>query len=305
MSKLNIAVSACLLGKDVRHNGGNTHNKWITRELEKFANITGFCPELAMGLGVPREPIRILENKNGKQILVNSNDGSDLSNLSDEAFKQILTEMGDMDGVIFQKKSPSCGTDGVKVYNEKGNIQKHEAGLFFKEFQRKYPFVPYIDSGRLNNTELRNEFIRKVTLFGEFKRSNSVSELQTAHQKYKYILMEFSPEVCKCLGKIAGNSVKKEFKQVKKDYIVSLNEVLSRPVTSKKQANVLFHILGYFKKSLLSVEKDQIISKINDFTSGKVPFIVPFELLMFMAKKYDQKYLLGQYYFQRHSLENI
>jgi len=151
MKKPKIAVSACLLGKKVRYNGEDTKDLFVSDILPKYFKIVPFCPELEMGLGVPREPVNLILIK-GKIKMIGIQTGKDYTIQAKKIGKIIAESLSDVDGIIFQKKSPSCGSEKVKIYVN--SIPKRTGvGIFAEIFLKMYPEVPYLDSLNLNKGE--------------------------------------------------------------------------------------------------------------------------------------------------------
>jgi uncharacterized protein YbgA (DUF1722 family)/uncharacterized protein YbbK (DUF523 family) len=308
-SKPTIAISGCLLGEPVRYNRGHSEDQWITRNLSKFVNFKSFCPEVSMGLGTPRDEIQLYykgSDKN-KLFLRSKSDKSDLTDLAHKTFKEIDKDLDDsiINGFIMMRKSPSCGHYNVKTVSEydSGPVT-HNQGIFASHLEAKNPESPFIDSGKLKNTQLREQFIKTVFAHHRLLRiKKDISSLQLFHQRYKYIIMEHSHSKVSKLGQLAANSTNLDFNQVYAKYKTLFFETFSIEPTIKTRSNVFLHLMGYLKKQLSSDEKDEILNLFEEYKKGIHSIAVPVSLLKIYIKTYNIEYLVDQYYFNPYPKE--
>lgn len=297
-----VGISSCLLGQNVRYNGGNTKDSWIVSELSSFVDFYPICPEVEMGLGTPREEIVLtLDEKTGERGLKTKNTDVDLTDKANSAYSKIFSDIHgrELDGFILMKKSPSCALSRCKAVNikEKGP-GKFVEGLFAYNLKKELPDLPKLDSGRLFNKHMRESFVKQVFAHHRFSKVEaSVSDLQEFHKHYKYILMEHSPHNLSMLGKIAANSDKKEIHIVMERYKQLLIETLQIDTDLNKRFNVLQHLFGYVKNYLNSGEKKRVLSIFEDFKDGISQYMIPVEIMNLMVHKYSVDYLTDHYYF--------
>ncbi len=301
--KPTIAVSSCLLGKLVRYDKNHCQDKWILQELSKYAELVPICPEMEMGLGVPREEIHLYFNKGEKDIvrLKNKYEGSDLTDLAEETYKRMNTTLFEksIDGFILTKKSPSCGLDNVKtIQKDDPSVVTRSVGLFAKNILENFPSTPTIDSGRILNKSLRENFLKSVFAHYRFRTlEKSPSTFQEFHKKYKYILMDHSTINLKKLGQIVADATKETLNTSLNNYYTLFFETLSLEATPKTRCNTLQHLMGYFKKNLEAHEKAEVLSLLNDYREDIVSYDVLLKYFDLLTKKYEAPYLLTQYYF--------
>lgn len=304
-----IAVSSCLLGKPVRHNGNHCEEAWLVEELSKFVDYYPLCPEVEMKLGVPRDEIHLVyENGDKNNIgLRSKKSGENLTSLAIQTYQEMNTKLSleSIDGFILTKKSPSCGLDNVKTVNlDDPNSSVPRTGLFAKFISDNYTYVPKIDSGRIRNLELREHFIKNVYAHFRFKNlDQTISGLQEFHKKYKYIIMDHSTTDLKKLGTIASNSNKLSNSQIYEEYYIQFFTTLKVLATVKKRMNTLMHILGYFKKDLEKKEKEEILLILKEFRDGILNHMTPQRVFEFLTKKHQEKYLSEQYFFSPYPKE--
>lgn len=302
MKKPKLAVSACLLGKKVRHDGGDKHDYYILDVLSKFVDLVPFCPEVEMGLGVPREPIRFVLENNEKK-LVGTKSEIDYTSLGKKIALEISKSLWDVDGIILMKKSPSCGLEKVKIYH-KGVPQNSGMGVFAETFIETYPTIPHIDSGRLVNNSLKEQFIRQVYSYYIFKTTvESVKDLQNFHKSHKYIIMEHQPAKVAVLGKIAAESKGIQFSKTKQAYHEEFFKTLNIRTTKSKKCNVFYHLMGYLKNHLNAKEKQNFIKLIEDYKKGKTNYVSVWTILKHFIEKYNITYLMDHVYFNPISYE--
>ncbi|MCP4911954.1 MAG: DUF523 and DUF1722 domain-containing protein [Oligoflexia bacterium] len=299
MEKPVLGISSCILGDNVRFDGGAKRDSWVTDKLSEHVDFKKFCPEVEMGLGVPRKPIRLVE-ESGEIKLKSIDHLIDHTPNALSTFEKYRDYFEGLDGYIFMKNSPTCGPEKLKVYKEegKGHPERKGLGIFYKWIKENFPLLPIIDSGRLNDNALRENFVKKVFAFQRFKKEVSdISSLQRFHQEYKYIFMEYRPQGPKELGQIAAGLSEQGFENNRDTYLNMMMEIMERPSALKNRKNVMFHILGYFKKDLDKEEKAQIIEMIEEYKEGETSYMAILKLLSFFSKKYSKDYLLNQKYF--------
>jgi len=297
MKKPKVAVSACLLGQNVRYNGGNTFNSYISDILPKYFEIVPFCPEIEMGMGVPRETLRLTRFAKDDIRMIGQKSEKDWTPHAKKIAKTIAASLSDVDGIIFQKKSPSCGAEKVKIFS-KGTPNANGVGIFATTFMEMYPIIPHMDSGRLMNNSFKEYFIRQIYAYFFLKNNvNSIKELQDFHKAYKFIIMEHHPGQVSILGRLCANSDKKAFEPIKKSYQKEFFSTMEMKASMGRKVNVFMHLIGYVKENLTSTEKEEFNSLVEEYKKGITTYQVVWTLLRHYIKKYDVKYLMDHIYF--------
>jgi len=302
-----LGVSSCLLGEQVRYDGGHKHDHYITDTLGRFFHFVPVCPEVGCGLPVPREAMR-LEGDPAAPRLVTSRTGIDLTERMGEYCQRTVQELENQDlcGFIFKKNSPSSGLFRVKVYGG-GMPVKTGRGLFAEAFVRHFPLLPVEEEGRLYDMNIRENFIERVFALREWKdfllEKRGMGALVEFHSRRKLQLMAHSPEIYREMGRLVAEGKSLAWAELLDRYQDMLMRALSLHATVKKNSNVLSHIMGYFKQQLTPEEKVELLEVINSYQRGLVPLIVPVTLLKHYVRKYDQEYLQKQTYLSPHPLE--
>jgi len=306
MEKITIGISTCLLGEKVRYDGGHKHDRYITGTLGQYFEWAPVCPEVGCGLPVPREAMRLVGSPEDPR-LITIRTGIDHTERMKEWAQKKLDDLAreELSGFIFKSRSPSSGMQGVKVYSESGMPSRRGAGIFARAFMERFPLLPAEDDGRLNDPKLRENFIERVFVFKRWqellKKGGAPRDLVNFHTDHKLLLMAHSPQHASILGKIVATPGKSDSKL--EAYIRTMMEGLRLIATSRKNTNVLDHIMGYFKKQLTGDEKQELLEIIGNYHKGVLPLIVPITVLNHYVRKYDEPYLKRQYYLNPHPVE--
>lgn len=308
MEKIKIGISSCLLGENVRYDGGHKWDRYITDTLGQFFEWVPVCPEVEYGLPVPREAMHLIGTPDSPH-LVTVRTGIDHTEdmLEWVAKKLKKLEKEELCGFIFKSRSPSSGISGVKVYTSSGMPGKKGAGIFGGAFTRHFPIIPVIDDGRLHNLSLRENFIERVFVYRRWKeflkKGGSVRDLISFHTEHKLIILSHSPKHFSALGQLIAAATKFKLDDLLSEYIRLFMEGLSLIATLKKNTDVLLHIMGYFKKHLSSDDKQELLEVIELYHKGYVPLIVPITLIKHYIRTFDALYLKRQYYLNPHPIE--
>lgn len=299
--KPNIVLSKCLGISACRYNGHIILDKVID-QISPFMNFVPVCPEEEIGLGTPRDPIRLVDN-NGKTELVQPKSGKVLTNKMVKYSKAKIVEYGNsIDGFILKDRSPSCGISNVKIYSSKhGMAIKKSPGMFAEKLKIAYPDLPMENEGRLSNKAIREHFLTSIftiARYREIESSNKIKVIQLFHQKHKYLLMGYNQVLMKQMGKIAANSEKKGFNTIYNEYIELLFKSLKRMPRNSSIINIYLHNFGYFKNKLNSSEKVMFLELLEKYRNKIVTQSTINHLLWAWIVRYEVEYLSNQYFFQ-------
>lgn len=308
MKAINVGVSSCLLGEKVRYDGGHKHDRYITDVLGKFFHFVPVCPEVDCGMSTPREAMRLVGDAfQPRLITIQTAEDKTPQMLAFCERKVKELEKADLCGFIFKKDSPSSGLFRVKVYNDKGMAVKNGSGLFARAVVEHFPLLPVEEEGRLNDLALRENFIERVFSYRRFKdflaNQPDVGKLVAFHTQQKLLMMAHSPSIYAQLGRLVAQTTAESLSVLLAEYEVLYMKALSHHATPKKNANVLMHAMGYFKKWLTASEKAELLEVIEQYRTQLVPLIVPITLLRHYINKYEQTYLKNQVYLSPHPSE--
>ena len=303
---IKIGVSACLLGEQVRYDGGHKHDHYITGILSPFFRFVPVCPEVGCGLPIPREAMQLEGNPDLPQLMT-IHTRIDLSEQMMTYCRSRISELegSNLCGFIFKRNSPSCGLE-VKIHSHE-NCEKNGSGLFAAAIQGHFPLLPVEDESRLNAPLIRENFLERIFTYHRWKvfmaGCPTIGSLVEFHSNHKLLLMAHCLRHYREMGSYVANAGEIERTELFRGYESQLMKAMGTIGTVKTQTNVLMHIMGYFKRQLDSDEKKELLDLLNQYHAQKLPLIVPLTLLRHYASKYDQTYLRQQLYLYPHPAE--
>jgi len=306
--QLRIGLSTCLLGENVRFDGGHKRDRFVTDTLGQFLEFVPVCPEMECGLGVPRESMRLVGKPESPRLVTNRTKIDHTERMITWARKRVQElEKEDLCGFIFKSRSPSSGMERVRVYNEKGIPEKKGVGMFARIFMEHFPLLPVEEDGRLHDIRLRENFIERIFALKRWRdlldEKRSRGRLVAFHTQHKLLILSHSQKHSRILGKLVAAAKSISPKQLYPQYQSLFMETLKLKATVKKNINVLQHMMGYFKKQLSADEKHELLETFDQYREGYIPLIVPLTLIKHYVRKYDQPYLKQQVYLNPHPIE--
>jgi uncharacterized protein YbgA (DUF1722 family)/uncharacterized protein YbbK (DUF523 family) len=303
-----LGVSSCLLGNEVRFDGGHKRDRFLTDLLGEFVEWVPVCPEVESGLGTPRPAMRLVRREAGVRMLEirSGRDHTAAVKRFSERRLRALRAL-ELSGYVLKKDSPSCGMTHVKVYGEKGRPKRDGRGLFAAALMEACPNLPIEDEGRLHDAALRENFIERVfayrrlaaSLRGRWTRGRVVA----FHSAHKLQLMAHSTVAYRELGRLVGEMKQKPRAELRSEYESGFMAALTRVATRGRNANVLQHAAGHLKKELDAASRGELSELIHAYRNGLVPLVVPVTLLRHHALLHGSDYLLGQSYLEPHPRE--
>ncbi|MBF6560577.1 MAG: DUF1722 domain-containing protein [Candidatus Binataceae bacterium] len=303
-----IGVSSCLLGQQVRFDGGHKRSEFLVEVFGRFVDFVPFCPEVELGLGVPRETLRI-ERRDGAVRLIANRSGADhtaaMRTLADRRTAAIARD--DLSGYVLKKDSPSCGMERVRIYPASGIPTRDGRGLFAETLMRRYPNLPVEEEGRLNDARLRENFIERVFAYRRlrsfFSARWTVGGLVAFHTAHKLQLLAHAPKAYAELGRTVAEARAIDRAELRERYEREFMAALARPATAARHVNVMQHMAGYFSDRLDPGARLELASLIEDYRGGLVPLIVPITLMRHYVRHFAIAYLAGQVYLEPHPRE--
>lgn len=308
-TKPKIAISACLMGAEVRYNGGHKASRLCRQILSEYFDFVPVCPEVAIGLGIPREPIRLTGDMDQPQAIGTVSPQLNVTRPLAEYGRHMAAELDDICGYIFMQKSPSCGMERVKVYHANGALLDGGGqGIYAHAFCAARPDLPVEEDGRLNDPVLRENFLTRVFAFHAWQQllqqGLSRRGLTDFHSRYKYLLMAHNPMQYKTLGNLLGNMGRSDPQTLGPRYFSELMKALKRCATRGTHTNVLQHLSGYLKQAISAEDKQEVQHVIGQYRHGIVPLVVPLTLLKHHFRQHPDPYIAQQVYLQPHP-ENL
>jgi len=302
--RIRVGVSACLLGNEVRFDGGHKRSRFITDDLADYFEFVSYCPEVAIGLGIPRQPIRLIGDPGSPQAVGVKNPELNVTRPLRAYGQEIAGRVEDLRGFIFKKDSPSCGMERVKLYNDKGMAERVATGLFAREIMSSNPLLPVEEEGRLNDADLRDNFVTRVYVYARWKALQDgqpdKASLIRFHSRHKYLLLAHSTVMYRKLGQLLADLNRQPLEEIRASYISGLMQALSRPASRKRHTNVLQHLLGYLKDNLDSAHRTDLAATIDAYRRGEYPLVVPLRLLQHHFSIHPHPYIDEQVYLNPH-----
>ena len=307
-SPIKVGLSSCLIGKKVRFDGGHKQDRFITDLLDQFFSFVLVCPEVEVGMGVPRESVHLAGELDAPRMVGTRTETDWTERMNHYAVARVKkADIAQLSGFILKSRSPSCGMERVKLYVKPATTEWKAVGLFAKALMDEHPDLPIEEEGRLNDPALRENFIERLfayhrlqTLFAQpFKRGAIVR----FHEQHKYQLLAHSPSHYRQLGQLVARIKEITPGQFRKEYQSGFMSALKMKATVKKNVNVLQHIAGFLKREISSFEKADLQRAIDDYHQQLVPLIVPLTLLSHFINRHAVEYIQHQTYLNPHPKE--
>ncbi len=305
---LRLGISRCLLGDEVRFDGGHKRDNFLTDIFGRYVEWVPVCPEVEAGLGTPREAMRLVgDSKQPRLVTIKS--GRDHTPALVRMGATRIEELKDLDlsGYVFKKDSPSCGVERVRIYNDHGMPSRNGVGIFARLFIERFPLIPVEEEGRLCDPSLRENFIERVFCYRRFQDllQNGITRqaIVRFHTIHKYLLLSHSQPHYQVLGRLVGQAERHRPKELAHRYGELFMKALAVKATVRKHVNVLQHMLGYFKDRLGAQEKAELLGVIGDYHQGLTPLIVPLTLIKHYVRIFDVGYIRDQVYLNPHPKE--
>jgi uncharacterized protein YbgA (DUF1722 family)/uncharacterized protein YbbK (DUF523 family) len=304
---LRLGISTCLLGREVRHDGGHKRDAFLTDTLGQWVEWVAVCPEVEIGLGIPRESIR-LEGTVANPRLVAPKSGADHTDAMTRFARARVEQLAALDlvGYVLKKDSPSCGMERVRVHGRRA-VARNGVGMFARALMTRLPLLPVEEEGRLHDPGLRENFIERVFAYARWKEALAAgmtrARLVAFHTAHKLLLMAHDPEAYRRLGRMVARTRERPLGELVADYGAGLMGALQTLATPGRHANVLEHMLGYLSDDLPSAERQELVGLIRDHRRGLVPLVVPLTLVKHHVSRLGIEYLAGQVYLDPHPKE--
>jgi uncharacterized protein YbgA (DUF1722 family)/uncharacterized protein YbbK (DUF523 family) len=299
-----VGVSSCLLGQQVRFDGNHKHNKTITDALGQYWQYLPLCPEMAIGMGVPRRPIRLHGDETTPRAIGVSDPSVDVTQALTDYGQRKAQELTHISGYIFKKGSPSCGMERVKVYKGKNDLlSTRGVGLYARQIMLAQPLLPVEEEGRLADEGLRENFVQRVHVYHAWQQLQhgglTARKLIDFHTQIKFTLLAHCEPTYRELGRLLAGLSKQRLQSVADEYIAQLMSALKKPATRTRHSNVMMHIMGFLKRHINRGDKQELIDAIRHYKLGRVSIEVPLVLLRHHLRYAPSSYLQQQFYLQR------
>lgn len=295
-----IGISSCLLGQKVRYDGSAKRDRWIVDQLGKYVDYQPICPEVAIGLGTPRPPIRLVGTPESYRVVGVDDPTTDVTGALEDFALDMSSRLGGISGYVFMSKSPSCGMERVKLYAENGHASKKGVGAYARVLMQSLPNLPCEEEGRLHDAMLRENFVNRVFTYRRWQtlRTHGLTakSLIEFHSRHKYMVMAHSHAAYQRLGRLLSHLKGADLAKVGDAYEAELMSALKRRVGRKRHVNVLQHIQGYLKRRIDGSDKQELADSIEAYRREEVPLVVPVKLLRHYFRRNPDNYIDQQWY---------
>ncbi|MFC1512188.1 YbgA family protein [Candidatus Latescibacterota bacterium] len=308
METINIGVSACLLGERVRYDGTYKLDRYLVETLSKYFRYMPVCPEVECGLPVPRE-VMWLSGDPVYPRLVTIQTGIDHTERLQMWGREKLRvlEHEDIWGFILKSRSPSCGVAKVTVHRGRGSSPACGAGIWARMIMDRFPLIPVEGDDRLSKPEIREHFIERIFVFKRWRElirgGMKADRLVDFHTRHELLFRAHNPQVGRELGRLVEVGKIIDANELFDRYLALLTKALALKSTVRKNADVLIHLMRFFKRILAADEKAELLDIIECYRTGQVPLIMPVTLVNHYVRKFNEPYLSNQYYLNPHPLE--
>ena len=314
-SPIRVGVSRCLLGEEVRFDGGHKRSRFVTDELARFVDWVPVCPEVEAGMGIPRPSIRIVQpagtEDEAQQRLVETASGRSHTSAMQRLTRRRVKQLGqdDLCGFILKKDSPSCGMERVRVWSdsEKGGATRNGRGFFARVLLDQMPNLPVEEEGRLEDPRLRERFVERIFAYRRlktlFEGNWTLGELVQFHTAHKMQLLAHAEKDYRTLGRVVAEAKGRPRSELRKEYSELFMTALASRSTTRRHVNVLQHMMGHLRDRLDEGGRREMAEIVEDYRKGLLPLVVPITLIRHHVRRLQIDYLMGQVYLEPHPKE--
>ncbi len=295
---IRLGVSSCLLGNNVRYDGRHKRDDFIADTLARYVELVPLCPEVAIGMGVPRPPIQLVGDATAPRARGVTDERLDVTRALSEVGLDMAREHGDISGYVFKSRSPSCGVDEVPL---QGSTQRRGVrGIYAAAIMAALPGLPVTQEEDLRDPLLRENFLQRVLVYHRWQQLTaqgvSAARVVAFHTAHKLVVMAHGAEHYRRVGRLVAGVGRGNLEGRAADYLHQLMGALTYTATVKRHTNVLMHIMGYLKQQLTAADKAELLEVIHAYRLGRVPLRTPQSLLRKHFQQYPHDYMQRQVY---------
>jgi len=312
-AKIPVGISACLLGQNVRYDGGHKLDRFIQDTLGVYLRFIPVCPEVDIGLGVPRETLRLVRDDaraNNPIRLVASKSGADHTRRMNAYSRAKLCDLRTegLCGHIAKQGSPSCGAGRVRIHRSAGSARAETGpGLFTGMLIEHFPNLPLAQEDRLNDLRLRENFIVRIFAYRRvrmlFGSQWTIDDLAAFHERERLLLLSHDRKTYQQLSRLVARANRQPRALLAGTYERLFMAALEKLATRAKQTSVLQHVARHVDAHLDAAERRELRDMIQAYRSGCVPWVVPVTLLRHHARSHELTAIAEQSYLNLHPSE--
>ena len=305
--RIRIGVSSCLLGARVRYDGGHKRDAYITGTLSKYFDFVPVCPEVAIGLGTPRPPIRLVRSGRAIRVTGIADPSRDMTGALRACARSTAACLAGISGYLFKSGSPSCGMRRVKVYDPEGTAAGHGAGAYADAFMAARPLLPCEEEGRLGDPARRENFIERVFVFRRWQRmvqgGLTPAKLVAFHRDHKLLVLSHNCSACRRMGRLVAQAGTRDVEALAGEYARELMAALARLATRGGHCNALEHLFGFVSRRLEAADRAEMVEVLAGYRAGALPLVAPVTLLKHHFRRHPHPCAARQVYLNPHPEE--
>lgn len=306
--KIRIGVSACLVGEPVRYDGDHKRDVFIAETLGAAFELVPVCPEVAIGMGVPRPPVHLVGDPQRPRALGVDDPSLDVTAPLTAYGRRMAVELDDIGAYVFKSRSPSCGLAGVRVYDGGKAPRARGVGLYAREIMARQPLLPVVEEAQLGDAAVRDNFIEQIFAYRRWRQllasGLTPAKLTEFHSRHKLSLMAHGPVHYRALGQLVAQSQALRPSRLAEEYGKGFMAALKHAATRKRHANVLHHLMGYLKKHIDHDGKVELLELIDTYRTGITPLLAPLTLLRHHFRRFPHPYVSRQLYLHPDPVES-
>ena len=305
--RIRLGVSSCLLGAPVRYDGGHKRDAYVTGTLSKYFELVPVCPEVAIGLGTPRPPLRLVRSGGGVRVRGVADPGRDVTDALRDHGRAMAARLDGISGYVFKRGSPSCGMERVKVHGGEGAPPGRSAGAYAAAFMAARPLLPCEEEGRLGDPDLRENFFERVFVFRRWQElvrgGPSPAGLVAFHRDHKFLVFSHDQSATRRLGRLVAGAGRREIGALASEYAEELMRALARPATRRGHRNALEHLFGFVSRHLDAADRAEMVEALDDYHAGLLPLVAPITLLRHHLRRHPHPWVERQVYLRPYPKE--
>lgn len=304
MTKPIVVLSHCLASEACRYNGEALRDP-VVAALSRHVTFRPVCPEVAIGLGVPRDPIQLVARGKGVALLQPAT-GRDVTTEMRGFSQRYLDGLDVVDGFVLKGRSPTCGISQVKIRAVQGGpVLRRGHGIFAQAVIDRHPHLAVEEEGRLGDFAIRDHFLTRVFASARFRQVKSPRELVHFQATHKLLLLGHGQAGMRELGRVVANAEHRPWEEVRSLYAVGVAGVLARPARKPALINVFEHAFGFVSERLGPREKRHFAALLRSYREARVPVGAVPTLLRSWVERFDVPYLADQVFFQPYPVELV
>ena len=303
-----VLFSRCLGFDRCRYNGVTITDP-VVELLKPFVDSITVCPEVEIGLGVPRPPIRLVE-EDDRIRLFQPETGRDLTQAMQSFCDEFLSSLDVVDGFLLKYRSPSCGPSQVRIYHSTQPNAGHRkgAGAFAAAVSERFGSRAIEDEGRLQNFDIRGHYLIQLFTLARFRAvasAGTIGSLVAFHTRHKFLLMAYNQSALREMGRIVANAEGRSPREAIARYRVELDRALARAPQRRSAVNVLQHAFGYVSDRLTVPERKHFLDALEAYRQSQIPLSAVTLLIRSWILRFDVEYLAEQVYFEPYPKELV